>query len=128
MAITYAAAVRTARLQAVLDAIDADAGAGKLVIGTTGMGTVLATIPLADPAGTVSGDTLTFDCSPAIEDTSADATGTAAAAIVTDNSGDTIISGLTVGTSGTNIVLTSTSIVATEGVSISSFTISAGNT
>ena len=59
MAITYAAAVRTARLQAVLDAIDADAGAGKLVIGTTGMGTVLATIPLADPAGTVSGDTLT---------------------------------------------------------------------
>ena len=56
MAITYAAAVRTARLQAVLDAIDADAGAGKLVIGTTGMGTVLATIPLADPAGTISGD------------------------------------------------------------------------
>lgn len=127
MAMAYATAVRTSRMQAVVDAIDADAGAGTLEIGTSGMGTVLASIPLADPCGSVSAGVLTFDCTPAIEDTSADATGTAAEARIKDNSGDVIVSGLTVGTSGTHIVLTSTSIVATEPVQITSFTITEGN-
>lgn len=127
MALTYATAVRTSRMQAVADAIDGDVGAGTLEIGTSGMGTVLAVLTLADPCGTVTNGVLTFDCSPALEDTSANATGTAAEARIKDNSGDIVVSGLTVGTSGTHIVLTSTSIVATEPVQITSFTITEGN-
>lgn len=43
-------------MEAVLTKINAGTGAGKLGIGTTGI------VPtLADPAGTVSGDTLTID-------------------------------------------------------------------
>lgn len=127
MAMSYATTLRASRMQAVVDAIDGGVSAGYIEIGTTGMGTVLATIPLADPCGTVTGGVLTFDTSPAIEDTSADATGTAAEAVIKDSSGATKVSGLTVGTSGTHIVLTSVSIVATEPVSITSATITEGN-
>lgn len=123
MGVIYAAALRTARMNEVVDAIDAGAGAGKLKIGTTAMGTVLATIPLADPCGSVSGDVLTFDCTPAISDTSADASGTAAAATITDSDDNVIVSGLSVGTSGTNIVLDSVSITAGQTVTITAATI-----
>lgn len=123
MAVIYAAALRTTRMTAVRDAIDAGAGAGKLKIGTTAMGTVLATLTLADPSGTVSGDVLTLDFDPDISDTSADATGTAAAATITDSDDNVIVSGLTVGTSGTNIVLDSTSISAGQTVTLTSGTL-----
>lgn len=122
MAVTYSAATKTARMAAVRDAIDGGAGAGKLEIGTAGMGTVLATITLADPCGTVSGSVLTFSGMPR-SDTSADATGTAAAARIRDSNNNDIITGLTVGTSGTDIVLDSTSITAGQTVTINSATI-----
>jgi hypothetical protein len=127
MAMAYATAVRTARMQVVADAIDQDVGAGTLEIGTSGFGSVLAIMTLADPCGTVTNGVLTFDVTPALEDASANNTGTAAEARIKDNSGDIIISGLTVGTSGTHIILTSTAIVATEPVTITSFTITEGN-
>lgn len=47
MAVTYTTAVKNARMNAVTTAIGTT---GVLEIGTTGMGTVLATIPLANPA------------------------------------------------------------------------------
>lgn len=115
--VIYAAAVRTARMDEVLAAIDQDVGAGSIRIGTTGMGATLVTIPFADPAGSVSGDVLTFDCTPAIS-AAASATGTAAAAIITDNSGDTIVSGLTVGLSSANVILDSLSITSGQTVTI----------
>ena len=117
MAVNYSTATKTARMQAVVDKIDAGAGAGKLKIRNSS-NTVLATLTLADPCGTVSGDTLTFDFDPDISDASADASGTAANAIITDDADTTIVSGLTVGTSGTNIVLDSTSITAGQTVTI----------
>lgn len=123
MGVIYAAALRTTRMTSVRDAIDAGAGAGKLKIGTTAMGTVLATLTLADPCGTVSGDVLTLDFEPDISDSSADASGTAAAAVITDSNDNIIVSGLTVGTSGTNIVLDSVSITATQVVTITAGTI-----
>lgn len=123
MGVIYAAALRTARMEEVVAAIDAGAGAGKLKIGTAGMGTVLATLTLADPCGVVSGDVLTFDFDPDISDTSADNTGTAAAATITDSADNVIVSGLTVGTSGTNIVLDSVSITAGQTVTITSGTL-----
>lgn len=123
MGVIYRASLRTSRMTAVLNDIDSGAGAGKLKIGTSGMGLVLATLILADPCGSVSGDVLTLDTTPALEDTTADATGTAAAAIITDSADTTIVSGLTVGTSGTNIILDSVSITAGQRVQITSATI-----
>lgn len=121
MAVIYAAALRTSRMNAIVTAIDAGAAAGYLEIGTTSMASVLATITLADPCGSVSGDVLTFDL-PA-SDTSADNTGTAAEARIKDSDGNIIISGLTVGTSGANINLDSTSITAGQTVTLTSGTI-----
>jgi hypothetical protein len=75
------------------------------------MGTVLATIALSDPSGTKSSRVLTFSGFPK-SDSAADASGTAAAARIRDSNNTDIITGLTVGTSGTDIVLDSTSITA----------------
>jgi hypothetical protein len=124
MGVIYAAALRTTRMTAVVTAIDVGT-AGKLKIGTTAMGTVLATLTLADPCGTVSGDVLTFDFDPDISDTSADNSGTAAAATITDSSDNVIVSGLTVGLSGSgaNIILDNTSIVAGQTVTITAGTL-----
>ena len=119
MSVTYTTAVKNARLSAVVTQIGT---AGVLEIGTTGMASILATIPLANPAGTVASGVLTFTMPQS--DTSADATGTAAAARIRTASGGTdIVTGLTVGTSGTDIVLDSTSITAGQTVTINSASI-----
>lgn len=122
MAVTYSTAAKTARMQAVVDQIDAGSGAGTLEIGTTGMATVLAVITLADPCGTVSSGVLTFSSFPR-SDTSADNSGTAAAARFKDSAGNVVISGLTVGTSGTDIVLDSVSITAGQTITLNSASI-----
>lgn len=123
MAVTYATSVKTARMQAVADAIDAGASAGTLEIGTSAMGTVLAVFQLVEPCGTVSGAVLTLDFDPDISDTSANATGTAAAAQIKDGNGTAIITGLTVGTSGADIILDSTSITSGQTVTLSTGTL-----
>jgi len=121
MAVTYTTALKNTRLDAVVTAIGAS---GKLEIGTTGMGTVLATINLANPAGTTSGGVLTL--TPTLSDTSADATGTAAAARIRTGASADVVTGLTVGTSSTDIILDTTSIVLGATVSLSSATITHG--
>jgi hypothetical protein len=122
MAVTYSTAAKAARMSAVVAQIDAGAAAGKIKIRNSS-NTVLATIPLADPCGTVSGAVLTFDFDPDVSDTSADATGTADNAIVTDSDDVTVISGLTVGLSATDIVLDSLSITAGQTVTLSTGTL-----
>lgn len=114
----YATAVKTARMQAVLDAIDGGAasGPGYLEIGSAAWAAVLATIPFNAPAGAVSGDTLTMDFP--VEDASADNSGTAAVARVKDSDGTVVIDGLTVNTSGADIVLISTTITAGQPVQL----------
>lgn len=120
MAVTYTTAVKNARLEAVVTQIGTT---GVLEIGTTGMGTVLATIALGNPAGTVSSGVLTFSGFPR-SDTSADNTGTAAAArIRTETGGTDIVTGLTVGLSASDIVLDSVSITQGQTVTINSATI-----
>lgn len=120
MSVTYTTAVKNARLNAVTTAIGTT---GVLEIGTTGMATVLATIPLANPAApAASGGILSFTMPQS--DTSADATGTAAVARIRTASGGTdIVTGLTVGLTGTDIVLDSLSITAGQTVTINSATI-----
>lgn len=120
MAVTYTTAVKNARLDAVVSSIGTT---GVLEIGTTGMASVLATIALNNPAGTSSGGVLTFSGFPK-SDVSADNSGTAAAARIRTSSGGTdIITGLTVGTSASDINLDSTSITAGQTVTINSATI-----
>lgn len=122
MAVTYTTAVKTARMTAVRDQIDAGAGAGILEIGTTGMATVLAQFTLNDPSGTISGAVLTLSGFPK-SDTSANASGTAAAARIRDSNNTDIVTGLTVGTSATDIILDSVSITAGQTVTLNSATI-----
>lgn len=122
MAVTYTTAVKTARMQAVADQIDAGASPGKLKI-RDASNVVLATLILADPCGTAASGVLTIDFSPAISDTSADATGTATNAIITDSADTTVVSGLTVGTSGTDIVIDNTSINIGQTVTVTAGTI-----
>ena len=120
MSVTYTAAVKNARLTAVVTAIGAT---GVLEIGTAGMASVLATITLNSTAGTASGGVLTFSGFPK-SDTSADNSGTAAAARIRTASGGTdIVTGLTVGTSGSDINLDSVNITAGQTVTINSATI-----
>jgi len=120
MAVTYTTAVKNARLDAVVSQIGST---GVLEIGTTGMASILATISLNSTAGTSSGGVLTFSGFPK-SDTSADNTGTAAAARIRTASGGTdIVTGLTVGTSGSDINLDSTSITSGQTVTITSATI-----
>lgn len=122
MTVTYTTEVKNARLNAVAAQIDAGAGAGKLKI-RDASNVVLATIPLSDPcAAAASGGVLTFSGTP-LSDTSADATGTAANAIITDSNDVTVISGLTVGLSAAEIILDSLSITAGQVVTISSATL-----
>ena len=122
MAVVYTTAVKAARMTAVRDQIDGGAGAGVLQIGTTGMATVLAEITLGDPCGTVSGAVLTLSGFPR-SDVSANATGTAAAARIRDSGGTDVITGLTVGTSASDINLDNTSINTGQTVTINSATI-----
>ena len=119
MSVIYDTATKTARLEATVAQWGATA---VLEIGTAGMGTVLATIPLANPAGTVTGDVLTL--TQPLTDVAADATGTAAAArIRTATGGTNKVTGLTVGTSGSDINIASVDIVIGVSVSITLATI-----
>ena len=125
MAVIYSTTAKTARLDAVAGVIDAGSGAGVLQIGTTAMGTVLATITLSDPCGTATSGVLTFSGFP--KSTTAVATGTAAAARIRDSAGNDVITGLTVGAagSGADIILDTTSIDTNETVTLNSATITA---
>ncbi|CAB4140646.1 hypothetical protein UFOVP669_55 [uncultured Caudovirales phage] len=119
MAVTYTNAVKIARMAAVVSQAGTTA---VLEIGTASMASVLATITLNNPiAGAATGaGVLTLSGFPK-SDTSADASGTAAAArIRTATGGTDIITGLTVGTSGADINLDSVSITAGQTVTINS--------
>jgi len=120
MAVTYSTAVKNARLSAVVTAIGTT---GVLEIGTAGMATVLASLSLSNPAGTVASGVLTFSGFPK-SDTEADASGTAAAArIRTATGGVDLITGLTVGTSMSDIIIDNVSIIAGQTITINSASI-----
>lgn len=122
MAVNYNAALKTTRMQAVVAAIDAGAGAGTLEICNAAYATVLATIVLADPSFTVAGSVMTMAGVPR-SDTSADNTGTAALARIKDSNGVVVVDGLTVGVGSGDIQLNSTALSAGQTVTINSGTI-----
>lgn len=97
MTFVYRATLKTARMQAVADDIDAN---GKLQIGTASVASILAGIILGSPSGTVSGPVLTLSGFP-LSDTSADNSGKAVNARIRNSSDVDIITGLTVGLTST---------------------------
>lgn len=131
-AIAYSTVVRNARVQEVQIAIDGGAGAGLLRIYTASRPatcgtatTLLAELTFSDPcAAAASGGVLTMSAITA--DASANATGTAAWFRAVDSTGTCVLDG-DVGTSGSDLNLNSTSINSGVQVSVTSFTITAGN-
>ena len=116
MAVTYTNAVKIARMGAVTTQAGATA---VLEIGTSAMGTVLASFALNNPiAGAAAGaGVLTLSGFP--KNATASATGTAAAARIRTGGTD-IITGLTVGTSGADVILDSVSITSGQTVTLNS--------
>lgn len=116
---TLSTAARNAACNAIVDLCDAGVGAGKLVIRTSG-DVEVATLTLSDPAfGNAATGVAT--ASAITSDTSATG-GTAAKFTLEDDSAAAIITG-TVGTSGAELNLSSTTIGAGATVSVSSFTV-----
>lgn len=121
MALNYSVAVKNARLQAVVDAIGT---AGVLVIGTSalsGATGVLASVPFANPAFNVSAGAMTTNSLP--RTTTATAAGTAAKAEIRTSGGVVVASGLTVGTSGTDVIINATAISVGQTVQVTVGTI-----
>lgn len=86
--------------------------------------TLLAELTLNATSFTESGGVLTAGA--ITSDSSADATGTASFARLLQSDGSTVIADFSVGTSGTEVILNTVSIVAAAVVSCSSFTITYG--
>jgi hypothetical protein len=133
MAVRIANSVRNTRVDAIRTAIDAGAGAGLLRIysgskpgtkGGTPAGTLLAELTCADPCGSSSSGVLTFTVP--FSDTSANATGTAAFFYLVDSTGAFVCDG-DCATSGSDLNLTTLSIVSGQPVQVTSLTITDGN-
>jgi hypothetical protein len=129
MALAYSTTLRNNQLNQISSAIGTS-GLLRIYSGTrpaTGgtVTTLLAELPLsATAAPAASGGSVTFNAITA--DSSADNTGTATWFRVTTSGGAHVIDG-DVGTSGSDLNLSSTSIVTGGTVSVTSFVIAAGN-
>lgn len=131
MALGVSETIRNAWVQAVASAIDAGATGGLIkfyggVRPATGgtATTLLGTVTCAATCGTVAAGVLTF--AGMTEDSSADATGTATWARITDSTG-AFVCDASVATSGADINLNSTAITAGGIIRITSGTLTAGN-
>jgi hypothetical protein len=121
MAVTHGTTARNAMADAVVDLIDAGAAAGTLEFQTSG-NVEVATCTFSDPAfGAASGGTAT--ASAITSDTNATG-GTVAKAVAKDSDGNTVFS-CAVGTSGSDINMSTLTVVAADTVAVSSLTYSA---
>ena len=131
MSANYSTAAADARLAAALTAtgtaagasVDGQSGDGQLVIGTgalSGATGVLATFALQKPSFTIASKVATLAGTPLSATPSAN--GTAALAELRDSLGNTVVSGLTVGTSASDIIVSSTTISTSVTVQVTAGT------
>lgn len=129
MALAYSSAVRNAMLDAITTAVGTS-GLIRIYDGTRPSSGGAATTLLAELtcsatfAAGASGGVLTLNS--ITQDSSANATGTATWFRITTSGGSFVVDG-NVGTSGSDLNLTTTSITSGQPVSITSFTITEGN-
>jgi len=126
MTLRVSVAARNAGLDAAFNLADAGAGAGTIKVysgsqpataDTTETGTLLATFTLADPAFEVAASGVKdLDANPDLS-TTAVATGTAGWARCEDSTGANVFDG-SVGTSGTDFIINSTSITSGQTVNL----------
>jgi hypothetical protein len=127
MAVTLTTAARNAACDAIVDLLDAGNEAARIRFMLADGTTPVATLAMSDPAfGAAANGVATMDTSPTVEDTSA--TGSASPVTIalfeSMNSGTpTEVFRCAVGTSGSDINLTNNVIAATEGVQLTSFTV-----
>lgn len=122
MAIKLNNTLRSARATAIVTEAGATA---KLSVYTATYGTLLYTATCAATLGTVSNGVLTLN---AVGNATAVGAGTAAIARLFKTDGTTMVmEGLTVGTTGTNIVITNTTIAIGDIVTTTSGNFSEGN-
>lgn len=132
MAVTYTTTLKNNRMQLVADLIAtltaaASTGsptAGTIVIGTStlsGSNGVIATGVLSATPGTVTGGVFTISAVPIT--TTAILTATAAKAELRNNAGTAIVSGLTVATTGADVIIANVNVTSGQTVSINSGTI-----
>ena len=120
MSVIYSANTKQNRMAAVVTSIGTS---GKLKLFTSA-DALLATFTLAATAGTVSGSTLTFSDAnggtAGILNTTASGAGTATKASITTSADADVITGLTVGTTGTDLVLDNNVLAVSQAITINS--------
>lgn len=121
MAVNYDTATKTARMAATILQIDANASPAFIEICTASFAAVLVTITLSDPSFTEFAGVITMSGAP--KSGVAGNTGTAAAARIKDGGSTVKVNNLTVGTSGSDINLNSTSITSGQTVTLTAGTI-----
>lgn len=110
--------------------VGATPGGASITAGSAGTGThtavfgVIASFTLSTTPFVVAGAVATLQSTPL--SATASATATASKAELRNNAGTVIVSGLTVGTSGTDITISSTSITSGQTVQVTSGTITHG--
>lgn len=124
MTVIYNTPLTNTRLTDVVNAIDAGGGHGVMLIGTVGMASILSSITLAKPCGSVANRVLTFLGLPLVDGAAA-ATGIAAAAQIKDSNGTIVVSGLSVGLagSGADAIINDANINVGDIVSLNTATI-----
>lgn len=132
--VRYATTLKNSMLTPIRDAIDAGSGAGTIKVYTAPMATLpsdaistqtlLGTLTFSDPSGaTPTGGT--FTASAVTQDSSADATGTAAWARIQDSTGTVVMDvDITVTGGGGAMQMNTTAIVILGPILISAMTVS----
>jgi hypothetical protein len=118
MSVSYNAALKSARMQAVITAIDAN-GTASLEIGTSGLATLLVTIALAAPPSFSEANGVITMLGVPLSGVAV-AMGQALSAQIKDGAGNVVVSGLLVGEISGDVILSDASIVTGETVTISS--------
>jgi hypothetical protein len=100
---SYAPALKSARMQAVIKAIDANLEPAFMEIGTAGLAVVAITITLSDPSFTEANGVIAMNDMPKWG--TATVPGPVVEARIRDGGGNVVISGLTVGLVDADIIL-----------------------
>lgn len=114
MAVNYSTSLKNTRMTDIVTAIGTG---GRIEICTAGGVSVLIAFTLEDVAGTVSAGTLIFSGMP--KNTAAVLAGTADTARIVTSTGTAVVTGLTVGTIGTDVIIDSIDVYESQDVTLS---------